>query len=430
MMACAIGGEMESLQATLDFIANFDLPQVGLQNETALLDVINEERELLALGERLEADVSLNTLTLDKFSHGSLRGDKNAGKGSPTSSHVDVASLATDAPWPEKLESLQASAQVADAARAKGETNVTDLTLWKGVASRQLALRRHAEAMNAKLRDEVVAQAKYAANLKRMLKRRYSDEMLELVPIMNRGRIVEDKATVNSHRILDELLGGTDYVYMGVDALLAKKGMTQVPCPGSMKKHHSNTVDGLFLEFMDKNQVPFGLRSTTNAVWKAFQAKKTRAGDHVQTKLCAQDTKPTETAMTSYMSYTCNAAGHSTYVQERRVARKYVEPDRSVFVGRALIDPTSRSVGFLGLLFQESLVVVVRRGEPLASGQEISVIESYMWVTRCDDGKEEAVKFREPLFTDLAVNGWDRKLSLFSQTIENILFDGAVSSAM
>ncbi|KAE9042766.1 hypothetical protein PR002_g3730 [Phytophthora rubi] len=155
-MACAIGNEMESLQATLDFIANFDIPQIGFQGETAILDVINEDRELLALGETLEADVSLNELTLDKFSHGLMRGDKNAGKCSPTSSHVDVASLATDAPWPEvspqpnkrrrrgpsrkdeiadlskvvtslskKLKSLQASAQVADAARAKGETKFT-----------------------------------------------------------------------------------------------------------------------------------------------------------------------------------------------------------------------------------------------------------------------------------------------------------------
>ncbi|KAJ8577508.1 hypothetical protein ON010_g1695 [Phytophthora cinnamomi] len=290
------------------------------------------------------------------------------------------------------------------------------------------ALRRSAESVNATLRSEIVAQAKYAANLKRMLKRRYSEEMLELVPIVNRGRTVEHKASGDNQRIHDNLLEGTDDIYASVDALFEKKGMDQVPCPGTTKQTYTSTVNGVFLELMSKNQVPFDLRSTTRAVWKSFQGQKMRDGDHVQTKVCVQDVKLTDSVITSYMSYTCNAAGHSSYVQERRVARKYVEADRSVFVSRSLTDPTSRSAGFLGLLFQESLVVVVRRGQPLASGQKTSVIECYLWVTRCDDGKEEAVQFRKPKFTDLAVSGWDSKLSLLSQRIENILFDEPIGS--
>ncbi|KAG6618507.1 uncharacterized protein IUM83_01050 [Phytophthora cinnamomi] len=457
-MAFAIGAEVESLQATLDFIADYDLSPTG--DETAVLDVIDEDSALLALGDDLEFssedDVSRSTFTTDKFRFG----DKSAVvKGSPTSSHGDVTSLIANAPWPQlspqpnkrrrrgpprkeeiadlrrsvtklskKLETLQLFAKVDAAASVNAESNAEDLTLWRGLASRQLALRRSAESVNATLRSEIVAQAKYAANLKRMLKRRYSEEMLELVPIVNRGRTVEHKASGDNQRIHDNLLEGTDDIYASVDALFEKKGMDQVPCPGTTKQTYTSTVNGVFLELMSKNQVPFDLRSTTRAVWKSFQGQKMRDGDHVQTKVCVQDVKLTDSVITSYMSYTCNAAGHSSYVQERRVARKYVEADRSVFVSRSLTDPTSRSAGFLGLLFQESLVVVVRRGQPLASGQKTSVIECYLWVTRCDDGKEEAVQFRKPKFTDLAVSGWDSKLSLLSQRIENILFDEPIGS--
>ncbi|KAF1786274.1 hypothetical protein JG687_00007445 [Phytophthora cactorum] len=65
-------------------------------------------------------------------------------------------------------------------------------------------------------------------------------------------------------------------------------------------------------------------------------------------------------------NYACNAAGHSSFVQEIRVGRKYVEADRVGLVFRCLTQPSSRSLGPL-------------KCQTLASGQETTVIESYLW---------------------------------------------------
>ncbi|EGZ08606.1 hypothetical protein PHYSODRAFT_361959 [Phytophthora sojae] len=72
-MACALGDEMESLQATLDFIAGYDLPQTGLQG----LDTIEEEdRELIAGGDDVdlssEDDVSVVVGALCSPDHSSF----------------------------------------------------------------------------------------------------------------------------------------------------------------------------------------------------------------------------------------------------------------------------------------------------------------------------------------------------------------------
>ncbi|KAF1773466.1 hypothetical protein GQ600_14014 [Phytophthora cactorum] len=227
---------------------------------------------------------------------------------------------------------MKAAAAKLQEASKNDDGNAVVKTMWTDIASRQLMLRQAAEAMNAELRNEVVFHAKHAANLKRMLKRRYSEEMLELVPIEKRARSIVRKAAAADHR-----------------------GMANLPCPGRDQKVNPKTVNGLFIELMDKNLVPFSTAQTSQAVWKAMCGQKTRDGDIVDAK------------------------------------------------------PSSRSLGSLGLLFQETVVVVVRKGQTLVSGQETTVIESYLWATRCDDGKEIALKFRDAVFVDLAIEGWNKK---------------------
>ncbi|KAG7378385.1 hypothetical protein PHYPSEUDO_010137 [Phytophthora pseudosyringae] len=449
---------MDSLQATLDFVAGYDLPLFpDAQAETQLLAMIEEERGVLRFGTDVDHS-SDDDVSLGKFALVASSGTSRKG-GYLTQD--DVCRLVESAPRPQvcsqptqrrrrgasrkdeiaelrklatelskKLESMQTAASERERAAAQNKTgNAVHKKLWKGIASRQLALRRGAEADNATLRTNVALQAKSAANLKRMLKRRYSEEMLEMVPIEKRVRRVMTKTSTDNERVYRELLEGTNHVYAGVDALLEKKGMSKLSCPGRTNRAYPETANGLFIELTDKNLVPFSAARTGQAVWKALCGQKTCDGDMIEAKMCTQHSEQTEDVSTSSMSYTCSAAGHSVFVQERRIGRRYIEDDRVVFVCRCLTEPSSRSLGSHGLLYQETVVIVVRRGQTLASGEDTSVIESYLSVTRCDDGKETTLKFRAPTFVNLAINGWSKKLSLYSDRIENILFDDALNTA-
>ncbi|POM69731.1 Hypothetical protein PHPALM_13952 [Phytophthora palmivora] len=442
------------LQATLDFIYNLSTDVHGTTELPQLIDgkgVLNFEDDL---DETSEDDVSINECMVEVPFIG------KGAKVSPCASQSDVDSLVESAPWPEvstqptkrrrrgiprkdeiaelkklaakltkKLEGMKASAAKVEELSKSRKGNTLDKKLWKDVASRQLALRRETEAQNVKLRDEVILQAKYAANLKRMLKRRYCEEMLEMMPISKRGRSAVANTCVDNERVFTELLEGTDHIYSSVDALFAKKDMAKLPCPGRTRLTFPEVVNGMFIELVDKTQVPFNSQMTANAVWKALNGRKTRDGDIVEAKLCIQNTQQFESVFKSYLSYTCNAAGHSSFVQESRVGRKYIEDDRVVFICRGVAEPRTRSLTSLGLLFQETVVMVVRKGQALASGQETAVIESYLWITRCDDNKEAALKFRDTVFVDIAIKGWNKKLSLYSERIENILFDDHLSQS-
>ncbi|KAG1712891.1 hypothetical protein DVH05_000626 [Phytophthora capsici] len=369
----------------------------------------------------------------------------------------DVESLMVKAPWPkvasppikqrrrsaprkEEIEELRRMAgKLAEtleemktrAARAKQtskDSNSLNKILWKNIAARQLTLRKGAEANNAKLRSEVRLQAKYAANLKRMLRRRYSEEMLEMMPIVKRGRMLVDTTFADNERVFRELLEGANHIYVDADALFEKKNMGNLPCPGRTHEVYPTAVNGVFIELMSKNLVPFTSQMTANSVWNALCGNKTREGDIVNVKICSQDAQyQSDDVFRSYVSYTCNAAGHSSFVQESRVARRFIEKDRVVFICRGLADPSSRSLGSLGLRFQETVIMVVRQGQALASGAETAVIESYLWVRRCDDGMETALKFRDSTFVDIAIEGWNKKLSLYNERIENKLFDTALN---
>ncbi|KAG6965381.1 hypothetical protein JG688_00007241 [Phytophthora aleatoria] len=301
---------MNSLQVTLDFIAGFDLPHADVCPETELLTILDEERAV-AFGDNVdhssEDDVSL--ATVDKVK---LRAPSWKTSPSRKADLEDLRKLS--AKLSVKVESMKAAAAKLQEASKNDDGNAVVKTMWTDIASRQLMLRQAAEAINAELRNEVVFHAKHAANLKRMLKRRYSEEMLELVPIEKRARSIVRKAAAADHRVFRELMGDVNQVYTSVDALVANKGMANLPCPGRDQKVNPKTVNGLFIELMDKNLVPFSTAQTSQAVWKAMCGQKTRDGDIVD----AKDTQQTDDLITSYVNYTCNTAGHPSFIQETK----------------------------------------------------------------------------------------------------------------
>ncbi|GMF34594.1 unnamed protein product [Phytophthora lilii] len=416
-MACANADEVANLQATLEFISSYELSSSGfVSSDVAMLDMM-EERELLALAGDLDLDQSsednfsqnqfsrvsstqLDTKRSDQLSPCTSQDDvssivggpvrpgtqpnKRRRKGAPRKEEIaDLRKLA--AQLSNKLKSLQTSAAKLEEAESKQTSVSTALTksLWKGIATRQRTLRKETEQENMKLRNEVKFQAKYAKNLKRMLKRRYNEEVKALSEMLTPlGAEIE--------QIFTELLKATEGISTGVGELFTKKGMANLSCPGLSQQAYPDTVSGLFLELMSKNQVPFSPQQTVVSAWKA---------------LCGGKTREWEIKVRLLPWITCRAAGNET--------------DDSTY---------RRSLGVLGLLSQETVVIVVRKGQALASGQETTIIESYLKVTRSDDGKKTAVKFRDAVFVDGAIKGWSDKLSNYRDRVENILFEACLTS--
>ncbi|GMF39071.1 unnamed protein product [Phytophthora fragariaefolia] len=312
----------------------------------------------------------------------------------------------------QQLDRLQASS--APNSPAEEDVHVRSIlsqpeSLWQQVAARQLLLRQKAEEANAQLRTLVETRVRETKNLKRMLT--LCSQTLELIGLKRRKQVFTRGAPPkDNEEVFAKLLKGTDDLYLGLDKFFADKGMPQVPCPGRKRQVQRNAVNGAILVFLDKNQVPFDLEKTEKAVWKLLADRHRKDGPYKQVcwsqQICIR-----------LMRLTLNAI----------LARKYISDDRAVFICRSVMEPTPvGESGACGLKFHETMTVVVRRGEPLSSGQETTIIESYLCATRQDEGTDMARKFRGEVYVDIAIEGWERSLVSNNQDIENLLFDESI----
>ncbi|GMF60530.1 unnamed protein product [Phytophthora fragariaefolia] len=184
----------------------------------------------------------------------------------------------------------------------------------------------------------------------------------------------------NNDEVFDELLEGIDQVYADLDRQYDAETLGAVPRPGRKHQLFPDSPAGTpFVKFTDKNQVPFDLQHTEDAVWKFLQGPRARKG---------------------------------------RVCSKVLL--------RTLSEPTITMRWPAGLRFSETMSVIVTAGKTLASGQESTIVESIVSVSRHVRGGKAAVVDEWSAFVDIAVKGWDRKLSFNSQEIENLLLDESV----
>lgn len=139
-----------------------------------------------------------------------------------------------------------------------------------------------------------------------------------------------------------------------------------------------------------------------------------------------QELKESSCTSKSSVAFTYFEKGLASYVSEQRVARKYTEENRTVFISRTLAEPTTCQSWSAGVRFIETMSVVVRRGDDMASGQETAVIESLISVSRCAKGDQGAKQCQWPAHVDTAAKGWGRKVSFNSQEIENLLLDMSI----
>lgn len=230
----------------------------------------------------------------------------------------------------------------------------------------------------------------------------------------------------DNEEVFAKLLQGTDELYTGLDKLYIEKGMPQVPCPGRKRQVQRDAVNGAIAVFLDKNKVPFALEKTQKAVWKLLTGRHRKDSPYTQGTIDWESQLRGDT-VTNYVSFNCVAGNVSALLQVREVARKYVTEDQATFICRSVMEPTPTGEhGHTGLKFNETMTVVVRRGEPLSSGVETSIIESYLCATRHDEDTAVARKFRGEVYVDIAIEGWELSYSANNQEIENLLFDDAI----
>ncbi|KAL4165831.1 hypothetical protein KRP22_014541 [Phytophthora ramorum] len=338
----------------------------------------------------------------------------------------------------EQLESLRSGPSQAEAVGRgapfrldSSEVGSTD-PLWQQIATRQLERRREAERDNAKLRAMLDLQVQEAKNLKRVLKRRTRIEMLEDMLGVKRHKIMAETKPNDSLHVLQEMLRSTDDIFAEVDSDFTNKGMDQVPCPGKTRTANRHATNGTMLEIMEKQIVPFKAKMTEKAVASALgqiamQPLQCVKVVDVQVDFYAQNSQQSDDTM--MISYTVMTAGFHRadmrLVRIRKVMRKYVEVDRTVFICRisAKSQLASRKEG---VELRSVIRVVVEKANMLQGNQDdTTLIKSYYSVTRHVPVKEE---FWLHTDVDLAIAAWDESIARVSGEVESFMLDAKMSS--
>ncbi|ETN16907.1 hypothetical protein PPTG_06001 [Phytophthora nicotianae INRA-310] len=288
---------------------------------------------------------------------------------------------------------------------------------WERLATRELEMRREAERENAKLAEAIAAQKRTIRNIRRLLRRRIDHELLRDL------RNAKNPMLGNKEQVFAELLHQSGKVYGDLDKLYAENGMNLVPCPGRTRRLYPDAVDGTtFVEFDDNNHVPFSFARTERAVWEFLQGTRVRK----DVRVCLKDDQQADGICKSCVGFTYSEHGLASYILERRVSRKYVEENRTVFVCRAMVEPTTAEHWFSSMRFCETMSIVVRTGDPLSSGQETTIIESHISVSKfCDPTAQQ----RWPDCVEATADGWESKVSFASQAIENLLFERTLTAS-
>lgn len=214
-------------------------------------------------------------------------------KAPPASRRQELAELQdTVKQLTEKLDLLRASSS--DSPTAEPLQYMTALmaesdSVWEKLAARQLKARQKAEEENRQLWTTVDQQVRFAKNLKRKLRRHTKDDVGSLSMLrctfrsdpnafllaqeigrafwLKRPKPLSADATSEIFRDLERNL---DELYVGVDKKLLDAEMHLLPCPGKRRQVKRDAVNELFIELIDSNPVPFGVRKTAKAAWMSM----------------------------------------------------------------------------------------------------------------------------------------------------------------
>lgn len=256
-----------------------------------------------------------------------------------------------------------------------------------------------------------------------------------------------------------DLLADTDESYDEVDSVLGASGLSlDAESPHLSSRVHCNGADGLLLEVVASQPLPFDLRTASGAVWHYFTKSKHTVPDRVYNDELpkvrssfewAQGLKVNSSALhvahqildstadmsVEFYNWLPRLSGMQANFGVKQVLRRFEESERVVFVWRALIDLVEfASAPVSGVRFLEKGYIVVSRSTaspppPLpseCSGSE-SVLRSCYIITPLFSGGDWTDTSHPSVgtVTKFVLHATAAGVSRFHRMVESVLIHGS-----
>ncbi|RLN57616.1 hypothetical protein BBJ28_00022792, partial [Nothophytophthora sp. Chile5] len=188
-------------------------------------------------------------------------------------------------------------------------------------------------------------------------------------------------------QVFQNMLRDADELYPGVERLFARKRIDDIPCPGRKRHVWPNANRGTKFELTQKNLVPFGLQDTERAMWSSLCRLGSSSLQHTvdanaQLYVTVQHSEEKEDVMMASFVASVPGVKEMFGMQIRKVVRRYVKADGTVFICRALIEPLCEA-NRVAVRTSSTAQVVVKRAKNLGAGEdeELSLTLSHLTVS-------------------------------------------------
>lgn len=145
------------------------------------------------------------------------------------------------------------------------------LSMWHGIASRQLEERQRAEQENVRLKDFLQQQIQVATALQKLIHKRRTWEAI--LKGSRRSHTLTKTTTSESSNAakFQDLIDGAERALANVDAVMQATGLNDKQPPFSDARVRSDeSSGGMVIEIVSTKQLPFDLQATGRAVWRHF----------------------------------------------------------------------------------------------------------------------------------------------------------------
>lgn len=295
---------------------------------------------------------------------------------------------------------------------------------WKGIAVRQMEGRLEAEALNRELRTQVSmnrALIQHISNALRLRMNAVDAHRRRSIALSHQKRVrLEESDSRLFHTFLREVDGvyrKTDEVFRDCERLFK----TDEPLTSNYRRKWDRETNSECVEFVDTIVVPFGFRKAPNALWRAMP------------KIFGKEAKPTIVAVgdpgtTLAMKY------HFIYYHDEErtpfqccmLMKRYDEPNRSVFVWRAL----SEGEGDVSAVQSVETGWCVVKPSPSGAAPTIFQFCTRVWPVRPPAAISENANYGQEVehLVDLMMRSSEDETVDMARAIENVLLEDTVAA--
>ncbi|KAE8991230.1 hypothetical protein PF011_g18022 [Phytophthora fragariae] len=226
----------------------------------------------------------------------------------------------------EQLRELQLGFSTSP--RAEGEPDGLMPSVWTSMAGRQLKDRMRAERENQELRDMLQDQLKIAHGLE--------DTLKQLPSSQNGGAPIlpPDLFGPSSSETLPESLGHLERAYLSVDETFTMEDVDQLEVDKQEIKAILHPTHGTCIRFTTRIVMPFSYDITSRAMWRFITEEGLISLASSFNKIYT-----TKDIQAHCFAFRLPDADPPKDYWMNQVVRKHSESDRTVFVGRATIQP-------------------------------------------------------------------------------------------